>query len=69
MPPGKDTSPEFTKRVNAVAEVFRKAARSDWEARPSTSEESVGLVLAVIDRATPADSGRFVSQFGNQVWL
>jgi len=62
-------SPEFTRTVNAVAEVFKKAARPDWEAQPSTPEESVELVLGVIDEATPADSGKFVSQFGNQVWL
>jgi len=65
----KNAPPEFTKHVNAVAELFKKAARPDWEAQPSTPEESVELVLGVINRVTPADSGKFVSQFGNQVWL
>ena len=61
--------PEFTKHVDVVAQMFKKATRPDWEAQPSTPEKSVELVLSVIDRATPADSGKFVSQFGNQVWL
>lgn len=65
----KGASPEFTKHVNMVAEVLKKATRAEWEGKPSTPEESVELVLDVIDKATPADSGKFVSQFGNQVWL
>ncbi|KAF9649575.1 short-chain dehydrogenases/reductase [Thelephora ganbajun] len=65
----KNTSPEFTKHVDAVAQMFKKVTRPDWEALPSTPEKSVELVLDVIDKATPADSGKFVSQFGNQVWL
>ena len=65
----KDLPPEFAKRVDAITQVFKKVARPDWEAQPLTPEKSVELVLDVIDRATPADSGKFVSQFGNQVWL
>lgn len=65
----KDVPPEFAKQVDAITQVLKKATRPDWEAQPSTSEKSVELVLGVIDRATPADSGKFVSQFGNQVWL
>jgi len=65
----KNVPPEFTKQLDAVAQMFKKAARPDWEGRPSTPEESVELVLGVIDQVTPADSGKFVSQFGNQVWL
>lgn len=64
-----DAPAEFTKQVDAVAQVLKKAARPDWEAQPSTSETSVELVLGVIDRATTVDSGKFLSQFGNQVWL
>ena len=66
---GKGLPSEFAKRIDAIAQVFKKVARPDWEAQPSTPEKSVELVLGVIDRATPADSGKFVSQFGNQVWL
>ena len=65
----KDVPPEFSKQIDAIVQVLKKAARPDWEGHPSTPEKSVGLVLGVIDRATPADSGKFVSQFGNQVWL
>ena len=61
--------PEFVKMVDTITETIKKAARPDWEAEPSTPEKSVELVLGVIDRATPADSGKFMSQFGNQVWL
>ena len=61
--------PEFVKMVDNITETIKKAARPDWEAEPSTPEKSVELVLGVIDRATPADSGKFMSQFGNQVWL
>ena len=61
--------PEFTKQIKTVTELFKKATRTDWEAKPSTPEKSVELVLGVIDRAIPADSGKFLSQFGNKVWL
>ena len=61
--------PELVKMVENITDIIKKAARPDWEAEPSTPEKSVELVLGVIDRATPADSGKFMSQFGNQVWL
>jgi hypothetical protein len=66
---GKDVLPEFAQQIDAVTQTLKRAARPDWEVQPSTPEKSVELVLGVIDRATPADSGKFVSHFGNQVWL
>jgi hypothetical protein len=66
---GKDILPEFAKQIDAVTQLLKKVARPDWEVQLSTPEKSVELVLRVIDRATAADSGKFVSQFGNQVWL
>ena len=65
----KDVPPEFTRHIDETVELFKKVARPDWEAQPLTPEKSVELVLGVIEKATPADSGKFVSQFGNQVWL
>lgn len=65
----KDVPPEFARQVSEIVELFKKAARPDWEAQLLTPEKSVELVLGVIEKATPADSGKFVSQFGNQVWL
>ena len=44
---GKDP-PEFAKRIDALTQVFKKAARLDWEAQPLTPEKSVELVLGVI---------------------
>ena len=65
----KVAPPEFVKQVDTMVNIFKKVARPDWEAEPLTPEKSVELVLDVVGRATPADSGKFMSQFGNQVWL
>ena len=65
----KVAPPEFVKQVDTMVNIFKKVARPDWEAEPSTPEKAIELVLDVIERATPADSGKFMSQFGNQVWL
>ena len=66
---GKVVPPGFIKQLDTIVGIFKKVARPDWEAEPLAPEKSVGLVLDVIGRATPADSGKFMSQFGNQVWL
>ena len=36
---------------------------------PLTPEESVKLQLEVIDQVTVADSGAFLSQYGNKRWV
>lgn len=46
-----------------------KLSNPDWNGVPLLPKESAELVLGVIDRATPKDSGGFVSQYGNKSWL
>ena len=46
-----------------------KAGDPDWSGVPLLPRESADLVLGVIDRATPEESGRFVSQYGDKRWL
>jgi NAD(P)-dependent dehydrogenase (short-subunit alcohol dehydrogenase family) len=46
-----------------------KASDPDWCGVPLLPSQAVDLVLGVIDRATPEDSGRFVSQYGDRRWL
>ena len=65
----KVAPPEFVKMVDNIVDIVKRAARPDWEAESSTPEKAIELVLDVIERATPADSGKFMSQLGNQVWL
>ena len=65
----KVAPPEFVKMVDNIVDIVKRAARPDWGAEPSTPEKAIELVLDIIERATPADSGKFMSQFGNQVWL
>jgi len=45
----------------------KKATTPDWEAQPLTPEKSVQLAFGVVKR--PADSGKLLSQFDNQVWF
>lgn len=53
---------------DALVNMF-KAGYPDWNGVPLLPRQSAELVLGVIDRATPKDSGRFVSQYGNERWL
>jgi hypothetical protein len=46
-----------------------KASNPDWNGVPLLPRQSAELVLGVIDRATPKDSGGFVSQYGDKRWL
>lgn len=60
-------------RVNKSArdDLIRKLKTGypDWNGVLLLSSESAELVLSVIDKATPEDSGRFVSQYGDKRWL
>lgn len=39
-------------------------------AGPITAQESIDLMLKVVEQATvEKDGGKFVSQFGNNIWL
>jgi len=53
---------------DAMIRVF-KAGDPDWSGIPLLPRQSADLVLRVIDRATPEESGRFVSQYGDRHWL
>jgi len=46
-----------------------KASDPDWSGVPLLPRQSADLMLNVIDRATPEESGRFVSQYGDRRWL
>jgi hypothetical protein len=46
-----------------------RAGYPDWNGVRLLPRESAELVLGVIDRATPEDSGGFVSQYGDKRWL
>ena len=53
---------------DAVIRMF-KTGDPDWSGVPLHPRQSADLVLGVIDRATPEESGRFVSQYGDRRWL
>lgn len=46
-----------------------KAGYPHWNGVPLPPNESAKLVLDVIGKATPEDSGKFVSQYGDNRWL
>lgn len=46
-----------------------KAGDPGWNGVPLLPRQSADLVLDVIDRATPKESGGFVSQYGDKHWL
>jgi len=53
---------------NAMIDKF-KGSDPDWNGVPLLPRQSADLVLGVIDRATPEESGAFVSQYGDKRWL
>lgn len=63
-PPQK---PEDLAKLQEVAAQFAKFAPNF--AGPIEPSESVAAMLAVLDGATPADSGKFLSHHGDRNWL
>jgi len=63
----KPTDEDMVKIIESV-EAFKKGA-PNWNGQPMAAKESVELMLKVVDRFTAADSGAFVSYFGNKEWL
>ncbi|EMD37560.1 hypothetical protein CERSUDRAFT_123483 [Gelatoporia subvermispora B] len=61
-------SPEELEAFGQMIERFKNAAPG-WDGRPIQPEQSVRMVLAVIDQLTIEDTGAFVSHHGNKVWL
>ena len=55
-------------RLSSVVDMC-KVSDPDWSGVPLLPRESAGLVLDVIDRATPEESGGFISQYGDKRWL
>jgi len=53
---------------HAMISLF-KTGDPDWSGVPLLPRQSADLVLGVIDRATPKESGGFVSQYGDKRWL
>jgi len=54
--------------LDAMINAF-KAVDPEWNGVALLPRQSADLVLDVIDRATPKESGGFVSQYGNKRWL
>jgi len=55
-------------RRDAMIRMF-KSGDPNWSGVPLHPRQSADLVLDVIDKATPEDSGKFVSQYGDKRWL
>lgn len=53
--------------MNLMA-TFKKAFPY-WRATPLSPPESVGYMFNVIKNLTIADSGKFLSHWGNKTWL
>ncbi|EMD33051.1 hypothetical protein CERSUDRAFT_98663 [Gelatoporia subvermispora B] len=64
----KPPSPEELEVFAQMVERFKVAAPG-WDGRPLEPEQSVKMVLAVIDRLTIKDTGAFLSHHGNKEWL
>lgn len=59
--------PEYARVFDSFTEAFRNL-NPDLKG-PSTSEESVGLQLKVIENLSSEQSGQFLSHFGNKQWV
>ncbi|KAJ7021316.1 NAD(P)-binding protein [Mycena alexandri] len=62
--------PQIASDIKKIYENLR-AAYPDWDGVADAPEDTVRMTLDVINKATPAQSGRFVSHFGieNDRWL
>ncbi|KLO19981.1 NAD(P)-binding protein [Schizopora paradoxa] len=63
----KPPTPEELKFFGEMIASFKKVTPT-FE-RPLTPEESVKLMLAVVEKSTVKDTGAFISQNGNKEWL
>ena len=46
-----------------------KKYQPEWSGEPMMPDESVRMMLDVIHKVGPADSGAFLSHWGNKNWL
>ncbi|PSS32090.1 hypothetical protein PHLCEN_2v2131 [Hermanssonia centrifuga] len=65
------TRPPTPKELELFMVMLKKFQQSypDWDGKPITPETSVKMMLEVINRWEPKDSGAFVSHYGNKQWL
>ena len=61
-------TPQELEGYAAMIKQFKRAY-PDWDGKPISPETSVKLMLDVISKVEPKDSGTFVSHFGNKQWL
>ncbi|KAH9932716.1 uncharacterized protein BXZ73DRAFT_46834 [Epithele typhae] len=54
--------------VRQVAATFKRVA-PDFDENPRTPADAVSMVLDVLNRSGPEQSGSFVSQYGNKEWI
>jgi len=60
--------PEALPGIQKMVEAFLKVY-PNWKGSPIEPPESVEKMLAILDKATPEDSGKFISHLGNKQWL
>jgi len=63
-PPPPEAMPGIIKMVGAFLKVY-----PNWKGSPIEPPESVEKMLAILDKVTPEDSGKFISHLGNKQWL
>lgn len=63
----RTVTPEQLAGFGAMLATLKKK-HPDFEG-PMSTEQSVKMMLDVVDKATIADTGAFVSQHGNKEWL
>ncbi|KAI0790852.1 NAD(P)-binding protein [Abortiporus biennis] len=63
-PPTPEELENYMKMIVACKKFY-----PDWIGVPLTPEQSVGYMLDVFEKVTAADSGAFLSHWGNKQWL
>ena len=61
-------SPAELEVFSAMVAAFKKQA-PHWDGLPITPETSVKMMRELIEKCSPADTGAFISHFGNKQWL
>ncbi|KAL4249679.1 NAD(P)-binding domain superfamily protein [Abortiporus biennis] len=64
----KPPTPEELENIKKTIATFKKQY-PDWSGVPLTADQSVGYMLDVIKKVTAADTGAFLSHWGNKQWL
>jgi len=64
----KPRTPAQLEKFKGTVAMLQKVS-PHWNGQPLTPEQSVELMLGVIERVTIKDSGAFISQHGNKEWM